>query len=71
MSVFLRPLTASYRDLPPDQSKLDRYRIKFAQTAKYKAKPKAITINTNQTAILPNRGTFPYGLCPACFSKKG
>jgi hypothetical protein len=34
-----------------------RYRIKFAHTAKYKTKPNAITINTNQIAILPNLGT--------------
>jgi hypothetical protein len=36
-----------------------RYRIKFAHTAKYKTKPHAIAINTNQIAILPNLGTCP------------
>src|SRR5262245_5070386 len=34
-----------------------RYRIKFAHTAKYKTKPHAIAINTNQIAIFPNLGT--------------
>jgi hypothetical protein len=36
-----------------------RYWINFAQTAKYKAKPHAITINTNQIAIFPNLGISP------------
>jgi hypothetical protein len=36
-----------------------RYRIKFAHTAKYKSKPHATAIHTNQIAILPNLGTFP------------
>jgi hypothetical protein len=38
---------------------LCRYRIKPVRTAKYKTKPKAITIDTNQIATLPSRGTFP------------
>jgi len=35
------------------------YWIKFVRTAKYKTKPHAITINTNQIAIFPNLGTCP------------
>jgi hypothetical protein len=34
-----------------------RYRIKFAHTAKYKTKPHATAIRTNQIAIFPNLGT--------------
>ena len=34
-----------------------RYWIKFVHTAKYKSKPHAIAINTNQIAIFPNLGT--------------
>jgi hypothetical protein len=36
-----------------------RYRIKFADTAKYKTRPHAKTINTNQNAIFPSLGTCP------------
>ena len=36
-----------------------RYWIKFVHTAKYKSKPHAIAINTNQIAIFPNLGTCP------------
>jgi hypothetical protein len=36
-----------------------RYWIKFVHTAKYKTKPHAIAINTNQIAIFPNLGTCP------------
>jgi hypothetical protein len=35
-----------------------RYWIKFVRTAKYKTKPHAIAINTNQIAIFPKLGTF-------------
>jgi hypothetical protein len=35
------------------------YWIKFVHTAKYKIKPQAIAINTNQIAIFPNLGTPP------------
>jgi hypothetical protein len=35
------------------------YWIKFVHTAKYKTKPHAITISTNQIAIFPNLGTCP------------
>jgi hypothetical protein len=34
-----------------------RYWIKFVHRAKYKSKPHAIAINTNQIAIFPNLGT--------------
>jgi len=36
-----------------------RYWIKFVHTAKYKTKPHAITINTNQIAIFPHLLTCP------------
>jgi hypothetical protein len=36
-----------------------RYWIKFVHTAKYKTKPHATAINTNQNAIFANLGTSP------------
>jgi hypothetical protein len=41
------------------ESFLVRYWIKFVHAAKYKTKPHAIAINTNQIAIFPNLGTCP------------
>ena len=38
---------------------LARYWINFAHTAKYKSKPHAIAVTTNQIAIFPNLGTRP------------
>jgi hypothetical protein len=35
------------------------YWINLAHTAKYKIKPHAIAINTNQIAIFPNLGISP------------
>ncbi len=46
------------------------YWINLAHTAKYKIKPHAIAINTNQIAIFPNLGICPYGLCPNFFLRK-
>jgi hypothetical protein len=45
--------------MPGAIPRLSLYRIKFVHTAKYKIKPQAIAINTNQIAIFPNLGTPP------------
>jgi hypothetical protein len=45
--------------MPGPVHRLRHYWTKFAHTAKYKIKPQATAIDTNQIAIFPNLGTPP------------
>jgi hypothetical protein len=45
--------------MPGAIHRIGHYWIKFVDTAKYKIKPQAIAINTNQIAIFPILGTRP------------